>query len=529
VHTTEEFIARKWKHMKDFFISYNHIDQIWAEWIALALTNAGYTLTIQSWDILPGSNFVLEMQKATAECERTIGVLSPEWLASVFTQPEWAAAFALDPTGSARKLIPVRVRPCEPTGLLKPIVYCDLVGLEEENARKTLLAGVSNVRSRPESVIFPPDFSASGIRAAQDVAARNPKRLPEEYPGVRHTAVPSDLTPLYRSAFGLLSLVRTTRATFEAQVRLRDDMVRHIHERLLLNPFDDWQYESFIAKQYPGLDDEEKRMFSTMRSFTKNILWQYNQDILKLIDQIPSLVQKIKSISQLRLHLLIWSAKYDETFLNHPEMCLLYAGVEEGTPFPLQLETELWKLLRTSPETSDLLDVEPNSPESLAEHTSKDEHWRIPLWEKWVIYRLKSIVSERQHWIEKTNPAGDRVMSVADQLAVDIEQAKLLNSKLYPQIIWRPIRAPQSLLESVNLLLSAWDPGWPAELKDALDAAKPLLQDTDVQRFALRELIPLLPVIAHHAETVAPASTVPSEWERFRSQLTDWVLAGKTP
>ena len=29
---------------------------------------------IQAWDFLPGGNFVVEMQKATVECERTIAV-----------------------------------------------------------------------------------------------------------------------------------------------------------------------------------------------------------------------------------------------------------------------------------------------------------------------------------------------------------------------------------------------------------------------------------------------------------------------
>jgi len=66
------------------------------------------------------------MQRAASECERTVAVLSPDYLASAFTQPEWAAAFAGDPTGKSQKLIPVRVRPCELVGLLKSVVYIDL-------------------------------------------------------------------------------------------------------------------------------------------------------------------------------------------------------------------------------------------------------------------------------------------------------------------------------------------------------------------------------------------------------------------
>ena len=45
-----------------------------------------------------------------------------------------AAAFAQDPTGKKRKLIPVRVAECALTGLLAPIVYIDLIGLYQKAA-----------------------------------------------------------------------------------------------------------------------------------------------------------------------------------------------------------------------------------------------------------------------------------------------------------------------------------------------------------------------------------------------------------
>ena len=73
-------------------MSFNTADREWAEWIAHSLESAGYTAISQRWDFGPGSNFVLEMQKATEASDRTIAVLSPNYLSAVFTQPEWAAA-----------------------------------------------------------------------------------------------------------------------------------------------------------------------------------------------------------------------------------------------------------------------------------------------------------------------------------------------------------------------------------------------------------------------------------------------------
>ncbi|NOR47286.1 MAG: TIR domain-containing protein [Methanosarcinaceae archaeon] len=78
--------------MKDFFISYNSTDKTWAEWTAWTLEEAGYTNVLQACDFRPGSNFVLEMQQAASEAERTIAIISPAYLDALYTQPEWAAA-----------------------------------------------------------------------------------------------------------------------------------------------------------------------------------------------------------------------------------------------------------------------------------------------------------------------------------------------------------------------------------------------------------------------------------------------------
>ncbi len=141
--------------MKDFFISYNSADRSWAEWIAWQLEQAGYTTVIQAWDFGAGGNFVLAMQKAASEAERTIVVLSPNWLSAQFTWPEFSAAFARDPTGEKRLLLPVRVRPCDLSGLLRPIVYIDLVDTNEDEARERLLNGIGLERRKPAA---PPPF-----------------------------------------------------------------------------------------------------------------------------------------------------------------------------------------------------------------------------------------------------------------------------------------------------------------------------------------------------------------------------------
>src|SRR5688500_17432827 len=98
---------------KDFFISYNHNDRYWAEWLAWTLEENGYTTIIQAWDFRPGSNFAIEMKKGLERAQRILAVLSPNYLSSKFAQAEWAAAFARDPTGEKGILVPVRVAAVE--------------------------------------------------------------------------------------------------------------------------------------------------------------------------------------------------------------------------------------------------------------------------------------------------------------------------------------------------------------------------------------------------------------------------------
>lgn len=171
---------------KDFFISYTGADKQWAEWIAKTLKAEGFTVRIQLLDFGPGKNFVLEMHKAAQECTRTMPVYSPDYFKALFTHPEWAAAFVIDPTGKDQRLVPVRVRECKPDGILKPIVYIDLVGLKEPAAKEKLLHEVNRLPAL--NVVFP------GEVAVVD-EAKTKTTSPEDI-GFVHN-LPFDSNPLF--------------------------------------------------------------------------------------------------------------------------------------------------------------------------------------------------------------------------------------------------------------------------------------------------------------------------------------------
>jgi hypothetical protein len=175
----------------NFFVSYTRDDRRWAEWIAWQLEAQGYSTLVQAWDIRPGQRFIREMDRALIVAERTLAVLSHGYLRSPYTEMEWQEALRVDKHGTRRGLIPVRIDDVEPSGLLGQVVYIDLLGTDEHQAREKLLAGVDTTRAKPSrKPAFPgrpkPAFPNAGMSTAA-----TPKTLTPATP----TPTPRPATP----------------------------------------------------------------------------------------------------------------------------------------------------------------------------------------------------------------------------------------------------------------------------------------------------------------------------------------------
>jgi hypothetical protein len=186
---------------RDFFISYTGVNREWAEWIAVQLEAAGYTTVLQAFDFRPGSDFVHQMQAAILTAERTVAVLSPAYFASEFSEAEWRVAFANDPSGTLESLVPVRVHPCHPPGLLKTRVYVDMVDADEPTCRQRLLDAVNKDRVRPTTAWFPGTVSGT---------ARSSSRFPGAGPEV------SNLPPRNRNFSGRDGLLERIHGDLQA-------------------------------------------------------------------------------------------------------------------------------------------------------------------------------------------------------------------------------------------------------------------------------------------------------------------------
>ena len=142
---------------RDFFVSYTKADEAWAVWIAWIVEEMGFKTLVQAWDFGPGTNWAQEMNAGLQSCARMIAVLSPDYLESVYGAAEWQTVWVQDAQGTNRKLLPVRVRDCKPSGLLATVVYTDLFRTDETAARRLLegmLHDASAGRAKPD--VSPP-------------------------------------------------------------------------------------------------------------------------------------------------------------------------------------------------------------------------------------------------------------------------------------------------------------------------------------------------------------------------------------
>lgn len=214
--------------MTDFFISYTHADEKSAEWIAYVLEENNYSTVIQAWDFNPGSNFVLEMQKAAATAERTIMVLSPDYLNSKMAAAEWASAFAKDAEGISRRVVPVMVRDCNPEGLLPTIVQIRLMDKDEEAAERALLTGVAKGRGKPAS--RPTFFGLPSNHPTVSDSERSREETQSREPAVILPKIPGRWTDVERRRFlkkGFMTIsetfLRNVEAAADQNPRLESD------------------------------------------------------------------------------------------------------------------------------------------------------------------------------------------------------------------------------------------------------------------------------------------------------------------
>jgi hypothetical protein len=189
----------------DFFISHAGADRAWAEWVAWQLTGAGYAVELDVWDWVPGRNFVTAISDALDRCDRVVALFSAAYFdRSRYTTEEWATALLHRPGTGEGRLVPVRVEDvpvADMPAVVRPVVFCDLFGVDPAEARRVLLAAVAGPKRPDGEPVFPGPGAPGGLARLGGAGPRLPGSLPRVW------NIPAR-NPAFTGRDGLLVAVR---------------------------------------------------------------------------------------------------------------------------------------------------------------------------------------------------------------------------------------------------------------------------------------------------------------------------------
>lgn len=152
-HTAHVVSANGSKSPEKLFVSYAGPDRDYAAWVTHTLRAEGYPVEMDA-DWATGANFVLQMSDALVGPYRVVCLFSEAYFDRArFTTDEWTAVLA-DRDRSGR-LVPLLLERVTVPAVLRPLVYKDMVGLDESGARAALLEAVGGCPAPTAPPPFP--------------------------------------------------------------------------------------------------------------------------------------------------------------------------------------------------------------------------------------------------------------------------------------------------------------------------------------------------------------------------------------
>lgn len=134
----------------DFFISRRGPVAETATFVADVLKGSGYRVLVQDYDIPVGSDFIHKMHQGLTLARDLIVLLTDDYDQQPFTWWEFSGfASAAPPMVSQRRMVLLRLTPCQPRGLLSSIVFQDLVGVDDPIERRQRILDAAAGVSKP--------------------------------------------------------------------------------------------------------------------------------------------------------------------------------------------------------------------------------------------------------------------------------------------------------------------------------------------------------------------------------------------
>jgi hypothetical protein len=138
----------------DAFISYSHKDSAWVRDMLLPrLEGEGLRVCIDYRDFEVGAPSLVNMENAVERSRKTVLVLTPNWVASEWTEFEALLIQTKDPAGRGRRILPLMVQPCSLPDRLQIFTYLDLTNPAEFDFQmQRLVAAIRSASPQPTSI-----------------------------------------------------------------------------------------------------------------------------------------------------------------------------------------------------------------------------------------------------------------------------------------------------------------------------------------------------------------------------------------
>ena len=155
-------------------------------------------------------------------------------------------------------------------------------------------------------------------------------------------------TKLHQTVENIASYQELSYSTFVAQAKRRNELVEMIEARI--GEKREMQFEKYFSYYFEKLNNQEIFVFDQIRAMTETGLYQNNLKIVDELNKHPKIFKEIKGTKELQQHLTFWLNKYHSIFLQRKDMCLLYVGVEDGVPYPNDVNQNIITWLDNSKE-----------------------------------------------------------------------------------------------------------------------------------------------------------------------------------
>src|SRR6516165_1229311 len=133
----------------DFFLSRRGSVAATAQEVAGVLTEKGYRVLTQDYDIPLGANFVDAMHEAVSNSRDLVILFTRDYLQSPYTRKEFASFEAQRAQSQEeRHIIVLRCEDVPLRGLLADNVYQDLVGVEDPEERRRRIVAAAERQSQ---------------------------------------------------------------------------------------------------------------------------------------------------------------------------------------------------------------------------------------------------------------------------------------------------------------------------------------------------------------------------------------------